>query len=78
MSHVVTLLIAKPTKETRGTCESVTIDMAGGFIKSVSERAPQAQIVFDRFHVQRLASNAVAEVRQISDQVRCRHVISRG
>lgn len=44
--------------------ESVTIDMAGGFIKAVSERAPQAQIVFDRFHVQRLASNAVDEVRR--------------
>ena len=44
--------------------ESVTIDMAGGFIKAVSERAPQAQIVFDRFRVQRLASIAVDEVRR--------------
>jgi transposase len=44
--------------------EVVTIDMAAGYIKAVEERAPQAQIVFDRFHVQRLASDAVDEVRR--------------
>ena len=44
--------------------ENVTMDMAGGYIKAVEERLPQAQIVFDRFHVQRLASDALDEVRR--------------
>ena len=48
--------------------EVVTIDMAAGYIKAVEERAINAQIVFDRFHVQRLAGNALDEVRR--DEVR--------
>jgi transposase len=44
--------------------EFVTIDMAAGYIKAITERIPQAQIVFDRFHVQRLATDAVDEVRR--------------
>lgn len=44
--------------------EAVTIDMSGAYIKAVTECSPQAQIVFDRFHVQRLAQDAVDEVRR--------------
>ncbi len=44
--------------------EQVTMDMAGGYIKAVRERAPQAEIIFDRFHVQSLVSDAVDEVRR--------------
>ena len=44
--------------------EVVTLDMAEGYIKAVKEHAPQAKIVFDRFHVQRLASDAVDAVRR--------------
>jgi transposase len=44
--------------------ESVTMDMAGGYKKAVREHLPHARIVFDRFHVQRLASDAVDEVRR--------------
>jgi len=44
--------------------EAVTIDMSGAYIKAVSECSPQAQIVFDRFHVQRLVQDAVDEVRR--------------
>jgi transposase len=44
--------------------ETATIDMAGGYIKTVQELAPEAKIVFDRFHVQRLASDALDEVRR--------------
>ena len=44
--------------------ECVTMDMAGGYIKAVEEGLPEAQIVFDRFHVQRLASDALDEVRR--------------
>jgi transposase len=48
--------------------EAVTIDMSGAYIKAVTECSPQAQIVFDRFHVQRLVQDAVDEVRR--DEVR--------
>ena len=44
--------------------ELVTLDLAEGYIKAVKEHAPQAKIVFDRFHVQRLASDAVDQVRR--------------
>jgi len=44
--------------------ECVTMDMAGGYIKAVEERLPGAKIVFDRFHVQRLASDALDTVRR--------------
>jgi transposase len=42
----------------------VTMDMSAAFIDAVTANAPQAQKVFDRFHVQRLASEAVDEVRR--------------
>lgn len=48
--------------------EAVTIDMSEAYIKAVTACSPQAQIVFDRFHVQRLAQDAVDEVRR--DEVR--------
>jgi transposase len=48
--------------------EAVTIDMSGAYIKAVTEASPQARIIFDRFHVQRLAHEALDEVRR--EQVR--------
>lgn len=47
-----------------GEIETVTIDMSGGYRKAIEERAPQAEIVYDRFHVQRLATDALDEVRR--------------
>lgn len=44
--------------------EAVTIDMSGAFIKAVTEATPEAQLIFDRFHVQRLAHNALDDVRR--------------
>jgi len=44
--------------------ETATIDMAGGYMKAIEELAPEAKVVFDRFHVQRLASDALDEVRR--------------
>jgi transposase len=44
--------------------ETVTMDMAGGYQKAVREHLPHARIVFDRFHVQRLSSEAVDAVRR--------------
>ena len=48
----------------RAAIESVTIDMAAGYRKAIREWLPHAEIVYDRFHVQRLASDAVDEVRR--------------
>jgi transposase len=44
--------------------EIVTIDMSAAFIKSIKTKVPNAQIVFDLFHVLKLASEAVDEVRR--------------
>jgi transposase len=56
--------------------EAVTIDMSAAYIKAVSECSPQAQIIFDRFHVQRLAHDALDEVRR--DEVRAANADERG
>jgi transposase len=48
----------------RKAIEVVTMDMAKPYIKAVQEEVPQAQIVFDRFHVQRAVSNALDETRR--------------
>jgi transposase len=46
----------------------VTQDLSAAFAKVVKQRAPQAVQVFDRFHVQKLANEALDEVRR--DEVR--------
>ena len=48
--------------------EAVTIDMSSAYIKAVKESVPNATLIFDRFHVQRLVHEAVDEVRR--DEVR--------
>ncbi len=48
----------------RDQIELVTIDMAAGYIKAVESSLPNAEIVFDRFHVERLAHDALDEVRR--------------
>lgn len=42
----------------------VTMDMAQGYIAAVQAHAPQADIVFDRFHIERYLTWAVDEVRK--------------
>ena len=41
----------------------VTLDMAGSMERIVSKSFPKAQLVTDRFHVQKLAYDAVQELR---------------
>jgi len=43
---------------------AVTIDMSQPYIKSIKAHAPDAILVFDRFHVQRLAHDALDKVRR--------------
>lgn len=47
----------------------VTMDMSGAYVGAVTARAPQAQVVFDRFHVQRLVQDALDEVRRAEVRV---------
>ncbi|GMU63250.1 MAG: hypothetical protein AMXMBFR34_50130 [Myxococcaceae bacterium] len=42
----------------------VTMDLSAACRSSVTKHAPQAELVFDRFHIQRLASDAVDAVRR--------------
>lgn len=42
----------------------VTMDLSAAYRLAVTTHAPQAQLVFDRFHIQRLASDAVDAVRR--------------
>lgn len=50
--------------ERSANLELVTVDLSGSFISAVKEKAPSAKLVFDRFHVQRLAHDALDEVRR--------------
>jgi transposase len=50
--------------------EFVTMDMCAPFIAEVKARAPQAEIVFDPFHVVKLASEAIHEVRRTEARIR--------
>ncbi len=47
----------------RKLLRTATIDMAGGYIKALKENVPHVKVVFDRFHVAKLASDAVDKVR---------------
>ena len=44
--------------------EVASIDMSAGYEKAIRQYAPQAEIVLVRFHVARLANDAVTEVRR--------------
>jgi len=44
--------------------ECATIDMSAAFIKAIKHRIPNASLIFDRFHVQKLAGDALDEVRR--------------
>ena len=44
--------------------ELVTADLASSWQKALATWVPEARVVFDRFHVERLASDAVDEVRR--------------
>lgn len=48
----------------RESIELVSMDMCKAFIAKISERLPNATIVFDPFHVVKLANAAVDEVRR--------------
>jgi len=44
--------------------EQVSCDMSSAFIKGVEDNLPNANIVFDRFHVSKVINKAVDKVRK--------------
>jgi transposase len=54
--------------QVRARVEEVSVDMWGGFPKVVQEVFPNAEIVFDRFHVMKPVNE---ELNKIRKQVRC-------
>jgi transposase len=44
--------------------ETVTIDMSAAYKAALADNAPHVDVTFDRFHVQRLAHDALDEVRR--------------
>jgi transposase len=51
-------------KERCAQLEAVTLDLSAAYIKAVTEASPKARLIFDRFHVQRLAHDALDAVRR--------------
>jgi transposase len=51
-------------EERTSQLETVTMDMSKAYKSAVADRAPHVKVVFDRFHVQRIVSDAVDKVRR--------------
>ncbi|MES2389901.1 MAG: transposase [Bacteroidota bacterium] len=62
-AEAITKVLERIPEKTRAKVEEVTMDMAGNMSKAVGACFPRAQTVIDRFHVQKLAYDAVQELR---------------
>ena len=58
-SEIAPAIVARASRLT-----AVSMDMTGGYAKSVLKHAPQATIVIDNYHVVQLATKALDEVRR--------------
>lgn len=61
-ANVIAVLDRIPEKD-RELVKEVTLDMAGSMNKIVKHCFPNASLVIDRFHVQKLAYDAIQEIR---------------
>ncbi len=64
-SDVFTKFLKRIPKETAEKIEAVALDMGPAYQKSVREILPNADIVFDRFHVMKNFSNVIKNQRRI-------------
>ncbi len=62
-SETVINIIKKIPAEKRYAVEEITLDMAGSMNKIAKSCFPKASLVIDRFHVQKLAYDAIQEIR---------------
>jgi transposase len=58
------LFFAELGPERSNAIEIVTMDMSAAYTRAVEDHAPQAEIVYDRFHVVQLLNAAVDQVRR--------------
>lgn len=61
-NKVISILNRIPNKK-RKKVKEITLDMAGSMNKIARQSFPKASLVIDRFHVQKLAYDAVQEIR---------------
>lgn len=62
-SEKIIPIISKVAKRERKKVKEVTLDMAGSMNKIAKRCFPEATLVIDRFHVQKLAYDAIQEMR---------------
>lgn len=62
-SKTIISVLNKIPKRERNKVKEVTLDMANSMNKIVKQSFPQASLVIDRFHVQKLAYDAMQEIR---------------
>lgn len=62
-SASVIAVLERIPQEARELVKEVTLDMAGSMNKIVKHCFPEASLVIDRFHVQKLAYDAIQEIR---------------
>lgn len=62
-SEDIVRVLKKLTPESRKKVKEITLDMANNMTSAVKEAFPMASLVTDRFHVVRLAQNAMQAVR---------------
>ena len=60
--NIISVLKRIP-EESRELVEEVTLDMAGSMNKIVKQSFPKASLVIDRFHVQKIAYDALQQMR---------------
>lgn len=63
-ADVLKAFFERLSAEQLATIEIVSMDLSAAFQKAVREALPSAQIVFDKFHVAKLAQQALDEVRR--------------
>ena len=59
---IITVLKQQP-QNIREQVEEVSVDMWGGFPKVIKSVFPNAKVVIDRFHVQKLVTKALNKIR---------------
>ena len=62
-SEIVTKILKKIPEKQRNNVKEVTLDMAATMQKIATNAFPKAKQVIDRFHVQKLAFEALQEIR---------------
>jgi transposase len=63
-ADIIEILLQQPL-EVRQQVKEVSVDMWGGFPKVITEVFPNAQIVFDRFHIMQPVNDELNKIRRL-------------